>query len=71
MSGPAATLEALVERRPDATLLLTWNFADEIVQQQAAYRQAGGRDAALLVEDHPALGHVEVHEHEAEPAPLP
>jgi SAM-dependent methyltransferase len=34
--------ERLLEDRPDAALLLTWNFADEILQQQAAYLEAGG-----------------------------
>jgi SAM-dependent methyltransferase len=34
--------EALLERRPDAVLLLTWNFADEIARQQRGYLDAGG-----------------------------
>ena len=40
---PILSPAALVERRPDYSLLLTWNFADEILSQQQAYRDAGGR----------------------------
>ncbi|MGH9229712.1 MAG: methyltransferase domain-containing protein [Acidimicrobiales bacterium] len=40
---PIVGPEALPERRPDYTLLLAWNFKDEILGQQAAYRRAGGR----------------------------
>ncbi|HVM20337.1 MAG TPA: hypothetical protein VM307_10285, partial [Egibacteraceae bacterium] len=40
---PVLPVTALAERRPDDLLILAWNFADEIIQQQQAYRRAGGR----------------------------
>jgi SAM-dependent methyltransferase len=39
---PILPVEALVERRPDYTLILAWNFKDEIMRQQSAYAEAGG-----------------------------
>ena len=40
---PIRPPEVLVEDRPDFLLLLAWNFKDEIMAQQRAYADAGGR----------------------------
>ena len=40
---PILGVEALLDRAPDYTVILAWNFAEEIMDQQAAYTNGGGR----------------------------
>lgn len=43
MHLPVRPVETLVTERPDFVVILAWNFADEIMEQQRDYRALGGR----------------------------
>jgi hypothetical protein len=43
MHIPVLPVQTLLERQPDFVLILAWNFAGEIMAQQAEYRRRGGR----------------------------
>ena len=47
-NDPIVASEELAASAPDYALLLVWNFADEVMVQQQAYRDAGGKFAIPL-----------------------
>jgi hypothetical protein len=40
---PIRSPEVLAQENPDYVLMLAWNFADEIIEQQKTYLQGGGK----------------------------
>ncbi|MBE7497017.1 MAG: methyltransferase domain-containing protein [Verrucomicrobiaceae bacterium] len=47
---PIVSAAELAVRAPDFAVLLVWNFAEEVMSQQSAYRQDGGRFVIPLPE---------------------
>jgi C-methyltransferase C-terminal domain len=43
MHIPVVSPARLASDQPEYVLLLAWNFQDEVLEQQAAYRQSGGK----------------------------
>ena len=40
---PVVPTSCILKKQPDYLLILAWNFADEIIAQQDAYRRGGGK----------------------------
>ena len=40
---PVLPVSELLVQKPDFVLILAWNFADEIIEQQSEYRKSGGK----------------------------
>ncbi|MEK9754831.1 MAG: methyltransferase C-terminal domain-containing protein, partial [Rhodospirillaceae bacterium] len=50
MHIPVLPSSALYDKKPGAVVVLAWNFADAIIANHAAYREAGGRFIVPLPE---------------------
>lgn len=52
MRIPVVSAESVLEGQPDSLLILAWNFADEIMEQQHEYRERGGQFILPIPEPH-------------------